>query len=173
MPRKAHSFLAVPAWYADAGADDPQPRAGPIPNFGWGDDLHPGRARRCCGSAGKIPVIPGSRPPTIPVLYYRRDLFPSNSSWSGPKDLGGTSATAAKTIFEGTNQAGSTASSLRGQGRGRRPSMFGSGSCMISARRWTDPKTGDITFQHARGPGRVSSGGARSCGITAPPGFGE
>ena len=108
------------------------------PDFAW-DDFIPS-VRDGATVEGKIPIIP-DRAASLPILFYRRDLF-EQFKLQRPKTWQDVTA-AAKTIYEGTNKQ-VFGIVLRGKGAAA-TSMFGPVLYDFGGR-WADRTTGDIAL---------------------------
>jgi multiple sugar transport system substrate-binding protein len=129
-------FLAS-GWYTDMRPMLADP-ARTNPDFAW-DDFIPA-VRQGAMADGKLPIIP-DRAQSLPILYYRRDLFSQfklerPQTWDDVRN-------AARTIYQGTNKQ-VFGIALRGKGAAA-TSMFGPVLYDFGGR-WMDPKTGDIAF---------------------------
>jgi multiple sugar transport system substrate-binding protein len=108
------------------------------PDFAW-DDFIP-TVRDGATIEGQIPIIP-DRAASLPILYYRRDLFQQfklerPKTWQDVRN-------AAKTIYEGTNKQ-VFGIVLRGKGAAA-TSMFAPVLYDFGGQ-WFDRASGDVTF---------------------------
>lgn len=134
--QEGQQFLAS-GWYTDTM---PFIRNPELTNtgFAW-DDFIPA-VRDGATAAGQVPIMP-DRAATIPILFYRRDLF-EQFKLSRPKTWDEVRA-AAKTIYEGTNKQ-VFGIALRGKGAAA-TSMFAPVLYDFGGK-WIDRATGDIAF---------------------------
>ena len=124
-------------WYTDTAPMMKDPTL-TNPDFAW-DDFIPA-VRDGAIVDGKIPIIP-DRAASLPILFYRRDLF-EQFKLQRPKTWQDVTA-AAKTIYEGTNKQ-VFGIVLRGKGAAA-TSMFGPVLYDFGGR-WADRTTGDIAL---------------------------
>jgi multiple sugar transport system substrate-binding protein len=134
--QEGQQFMAS-GWYADAGPMIRDP-ALTNPDFAW-DDFIPA-VRDGAVADGKIPIIP-DRAQSLPILFYRRDLFQQFGlqrprTWDEVRN-------AARTIHQGTNRQ-VFGIALRGRGAAA-TSMFAPVLHDLGGR-WIDRATGDIAF---------------------------
>jgi len=134
--QEGDQFLAS-GWYTDTTPMIRDP-ALTNPNFAWNDYIP-----TVVGGAtvkGQVPIIP-DRATSLPVLYYRRDLFQQFNlerpkTWQDVRN-------AAKTIYEGTSKQ-VYGIVLRGKGAAATsmlaPVLYDFGG------KWSDRATGDIAF---------------------------
>ncbi len=124
-------------WYTDMRPMMRNPEL-TSPDFAW-DDFIPDM-RDAATIEGQVPIIP-DRAVTIPILYYRRDLFQQfklerPKTWQDVRN-------AAKTIYEGTNKQ-VFGIVLRGKGAAA-TSMFAPVLYDLGGQ-WFNRKSGDVAF---------------------------
>ncbi len=134
--QEGQQFLAS-GWYTDMAPMIHNPEL-TNPDFAWDDFIPSVRDRATVG--GKVPIIP-DRAAALPILYFRRDLF-EQFKLERPKTWQDV-WNAAETIYKGTNKQ-VYGMVLRGKGAAA-TSMFAPVLYDFGGR-WTNPKTGDITF---------------------------
>lgn len=134
--QEGQQFLSS-GWYVDTV---PMMRDAALtnPDFAW-DDFIPA-VRDGATVDGKVPIIP-DRAASLPVLFYRRDLF-ERFKLQRPKTWDDV-RNAAKVIYEGTNKQ-VFGIVLRGKGAAA-TSMFGPVLYDLGGR-WADRATGDIAI---------------------------
>jgi multiple sugar transport system substrate-binding protein len=134
--QEGKQFLSS-GWYADTAPMMRNPEL-TNPDFAW-EDFIPA-VREGATIEGKVPIVP-DRAQSLPILYFRRDLFDRFNlarpkTWAEVRD-------AAKVIFEGTNKQvfgivlrgkGAAATSMLG------PVLYDFGG------RWAERETGDVAF---------------------------
>ncbi len=135
--QEGQQFLAS-GWYTDFAPLIRNP-ALTNPDFAW-DDFIPAVRDGAMVDGKMLPIIP-DRAQSLPVLYYRRDLFQQYKldrpkTWQDVRN-------AAKTIYEGSNKQ-IFGIVLRGKGAAA-TSMF-SPVLYDFGGRWVDRATGDIAF---------------------------
>ena len=134
--QEGQQFLAA-GWYADMLPMIRNP-ALTNPGFEWDDFLPAVKAGALAN--GTVPIIP-DRAASLPILYYRRDLF-RQFGLERPRTWDDVRA-AARTIHEGTNRQ-VFGIVLRGKGAAA-TSMFAPVLYDFGGQ-WADRKTGDIAF---------------------------
>jgi multiple sugar transport system substrate-binding protein len=134
--QEGQQFLTS-GWYVDTAPLMRNPEL-TNPDFAW-DDFIPA-VRDGATVEGKVPIIP-DRAASLPILFYRRDLFEQfklarPKTWQDVRN-------AAKVIYEGTNKQ-VFGIVLRGKGAAA-TSMFGPVLYDFGGR-WADRASGDIAF---------------------------
>ena len=134
--QEGQQFLAS-GWYTDVALMIRNPEL-TSPDFAW-DDFIPS-VRDGATVNGQVPIIP-DRAASLPILYYRRDLFQQfkldrPKTWQDVRN-------AAETIYKGTNKQ-VYGMVLRGKAAAA-TSMFAPVLYDFGGR-WTDRKSGDIAF---------------------------
>ena len=150
-------------WYTDMRPMMRNPEL-TSPDFAW-DDFIP-NMRDAATIEGQVPIIP-DRAVTIPILYYRRDLFQQfklerPKTWQDVRN-------AAKAIYEGTNKQ-VFGIVLRGKGAAA-TSMFAPGPLRLR-RTVVRPHERRRRLQHAGGAGRLRVVGVDPARVRAA-GLGE